>query len=242
MLTAYDYPTAKILARAGIDIILVGDSLGMVVLGYKDTQHVTLDDMIRHGQAVVRGNEAAFSLGFSRSFVVVDVPYGSTTNSDLAVYHCSEIMRRTNASAVKIEGQPDMVSAVVSSGIPVMGHAGLKPQTAQKYCLQGKNEADAKKVFDEALALEKAGVFALVLECIPSSLAEEITRALSIPTIGIGAGKSCDGQVLVVSDMIGLFDDFSPGFVKRYAQVGKNIEQAVLDFKKDVACGRFPLA
>ncbi len=232
MLTAYDYPTAKILSEAGIDILLVGDSLGMVVLGYKDTKSVTLEDMIRHGAAVVRGNKG--------SFVVVDMPIHSTDTFPLALRNCELVLRKTGANAVKIEGQAEVVFQLAEKGIPVMGHTGLKPQTAEKYGLRGNDDGEADLIYEEALSLEKAGIFALVLECIPSFLTQKITRHLRIPTIGIGAGNLSDGQVLVVSDMLGLFNDFKPKFVRRYLTMSTFVQEAARQFKKDVGNGTFP--
>lgn len=232
MLTAYDYPTAKILSKCGIDIILVGDSLGMVVLGYPDTKSVTLDDIIRHTAAVVRGNQG--------SFIVADMPFHTTHTSVLAFKNCRLVLESTGAHAVKIEGQPEIIQTLRDKGIPVMGHTGLKPQTAEKYRVFGRNSTEAESVYSEALALEKAGIFALVLECVPTVLASKITANLKIPVIGIGAGDVCDGQVLVSSDMIGLYNDFKPKFVRRYADTAALIEAAVLQFKKDVQSGEFP--
>lgn len=232
MLTAYDYPTAKILSRAGIDILLVGDSLGMVVLGFKDTKSVTLQDTIRHTAAVVRGNEG--------SVVVADMPLHTTDTVGTAVRNCHAVLEQTGADAVKIEGDAHIVESLVKAGIPVMGHTGLKPQTAEKNAVTGKKDADAEKIMAEALDLEKAGTFAVVLECVPSLLAKEITEKLKVPTIGIGAGDFCSGQVLVVSDMIGLYAEIKPKFVRRYANVAEVIEQAVKQFKTDVENGNFP--
>jgi 3-methyl-2-oxobutanoate hydroxymethyltransferase len=233
MLTAYDYPTAKILSSAGIDILLVGDSLGMVVLGFKDTKSVTLEDMIRHSGAVVRGNQG--------SLVVADMPIHTTDAPGEALRHALRLLRESGAQAVKLEGQPEIIEFLTRENIAVMGHTGLKPQSAQKYGLTGKNQIEADKIFEEALALEKAGVFAIVLECVPGPLAAKITQAVKVPTIGIGAGEHCDGQVLVSSDMLGLFDDFKPKFVRRYGQAAQLITGAAQNFKKDVENGNFPL-
>lgn len=234
MLTAYDYPTAQILNRAGIDMILVGDSLGMVVLGYKDTKSVTLEDTLRHTAAVVRGN--------TESLVIADMPLNTTDTPDMAIKNCRYVLDQTGAYAVKVEGSASIVGSLKEAGVEVMGHTGLKPQTAKKYGLKGKEQDEAEAIFQEALALENAGAFAIVLECVPTSLAERITKALKIPTIGIGAGNVCDGQVLVISDMIGLFEDFHPKFVRRYANISSTIELAVKEFKKDVENGTFPSA
>ena len=232
VLTAYDYPTARILSRAGIDMLLVGDSLGMVVLGYKDTRDVTLEDMIRHTAAVVRGSE--------NTLVIADMPFGSTDSIGTSLINARRMIQETGCHAIKIEGQAEVVENLVRSGIEVMGHTGLKPQTALRYTLQGKESHQASVIFDEAVALEKAGAFALVLECIPARLASEITQYVKIPTIGIGAGSTCDGQVLVVSDMLGLFKDFKPKFVRHYADISSVISEAALEFKKDVENGKFP--
>lgn len=231
-LTAYDYPTAKILDEAGVDILLVGDSLGMVVLGFSTTRDVTMEDMIRHGAAVVRGAKS--------TFVVVDMPVNSTNTFDMALLNCKKILDETHAQSVKIEGQVDIIARLVQSGIYVMGHTGLKPQTAAKYGVRGRDSVEADLLFQEALDLEKAGVFALVLECVPVFLAEKITKALKIPVIGIGAGNSCDGQILVSSDMIGLYTDFKPVFVRRYGKVAEEIQTSVRQFQSDVKNGTFP--
>ncbi len=232
MLTVYDYPTAKLLSSAGVDMLLVGDSLGMVVLGQKDTRGVTLDDIVRFSKAVMSGNQG--------SVVVADVPFQSMRNEKKILEDCLGLVKQTGVSAVKIEGNVSIVNELVKKGINVMGHTGLKPQTAQKYGLTGNKEDDAISIYNEALALEKAGAFAVVLECVPAALAAKITAALKVPTIGIGAGSECDGQVLVISDLIGLFDDFKPKFVRRYANVAEQIKQAVKMFKDDVESGKFP--
>lgn len=256
MLTAYDYPSAKILSEVGIDILLVGDSLGMVVLGFKDTKSVTLADIVRHTAAVVRGNLAVqkklleksasgkfkvpVSSGAFGSLVVADMPLHTTDTAGMAIRNCRHVLEETGAHAVKVEGEVKIVEALVAAGIAVMGHTGLKPQTAERYGLTGVGKKDAESILAEALALEKAGAFAVVLECVPTSLATKITKSLKVPTIGIGAGNSCDGQVLVISDMIGLFEDFKPKFVRRYADAAGLIRQAVSQFKKDVEDGGFP--
>jgi 3-methyl-2-oxobutanoate hydroxymethyltransferase len=254
MLTAYDYPTAKILSRAGVDMLLVGDSLGMVVLGYPDTKSVTLQDIVRHAGAVVRGNLAAVAESKVRepdsaardadgnvgSFVVADMPIHTTDTVGMALRNARYILEETGVDAVKIEGDPHIVEALAGAGIAVMAHTGLKPQQAEKYGLTGKSSDEAEAIFAEAVALEKAGAFALVLECIPSELAKRITGVLKIPTIGIGAGKDCDGQVLVSSDLLGLYDDFKPKFVRRYADLATEIFNATNQFKKDTENGTFP--
>src|SRR5438046_6440063 len=219
MLTAYDFPTAKIADAAGTDVILVGDSLGMVVLGYPATLSVTVDDMLHHVRAVARGSQHALIVG--------DMPYLS--------YHVSveESVRnagrfiQAGAHAVKVEGgkasRIKTIGAILDAEIPVMGHIGLTPQSVNVlggFKLQGKNADDARRLIDEALALEQAGCFSIVLECVPSELASMITERVSIPTIGIGAGPSCDGQVLVFHDLLGLYDAHTPKFVRRYASLG----------------------
>lgn len=231
-LTAYDYPTAKIVSEAGVDILLVGDSLGMVVLGYSSTHFVTLDDMIRHGQAVMRGN--------SKSLVVIDMPITTCDTPEKAVISCREVCKQTGAHAVKIEGLPESVKAVVRTGIAVMGHTGLKPQEVQSYKVQGKDDISRKKVFDEAVALEQSGAFAVILECIPSSLGLEITAKLHIPTIGIGAGPSTDGQILVLHDILGFSNDICPRFVRKYAHISQDISLAAHHFIDDVVSGNYP--
>ncbi len=232
MLTAYDYPTAGILSGAGVDMLLVGDSLGVVVLGYKDTKSVSLNDIISHAAAVVRGNKG--------SLVVADMPVHTTDTAGTAIRNCAAVIKQTGAHAVKIEGDVHIVEALTKAGIPVMGHTGLKPQTAKKNRLYGREDIEAEAVFKEALELEKAGAFAVVLECVPDKLGRKITGSLKVPTIGIGAGSGCDGQVLVISDMIGLFNDFKPKFVRKYANIAGEIEKAAKDFIRDVKDGSFP--
>jgi 3-methyl-2-oxobutanoate hydroxymethyltransferase len=239
MITAYDFPSAKIADAAGSDIILVGDSLGMVVLGYPDTLSVTVDDMLHHTRAVVRGT--------SHALIVADMPYLS--------YHISveESVRnagrfvQAGAHAVKIEGgrptRIKVVEAIIDAEIPVMGHIGLTPQSVNAFGgfkLQGKGVDDARRLIDEAVALEQAGCFSLVLECVPAELAAFITERISIPTIGIGAGPACDGQVLVYHDLLGLYDGHKPKFVRRYAQLGDDTRAAIERYLGDVREGRFP--
>jgi len=239
MITAYDFPSAKLADAAGADIILVGDSLGMVILGYPDTLSVTVDDMLHHTRAAARGT--------SRALLIGDMPYLS--------YHISveESVRnagrfiQAGAHAVKIEGgKPSrirVIEAVLDAEIPVMGHIGLTPQSVNAFGgfkVQGKAADDARRLLDEALALEQAGCFALVLECVPSELASLITERISIPTIGIGAGIHCDGQVLVYHDLLGLYDGHKPKFVRRYAEIGKDIQSAIERYLADVREGRFP--
>ena len=231
VLTCYDYNTAKLLEEIGIDIILVGDSLGNVVLGYGSTKDVSMEDMIRHTGAVRRG---AIS-----SFIVADMPYKSDENAELAIKNAHELME-AGAEAVKVEGKPEICKALVRNGIPVMGHVGLLPQTAQEYKVRGRDNKEGEEIFKMAVDLEKAGCFAVVLESIPISLAKRITDYLEIPTIGIGAGPYCDGQVLVINDILGMFEDFKPKFVKRYANINDTIRKAVKGYKKEVKSGEFP--
>jgi 3-methyl-2-oxobutanoate hydroxymethyltransferase len=239
MLTAYDYPSAKVADAAGADVLLVGDSLGMVVLGYPDTLSVTVDDMLHHTRAVVRGSKT--------SLIVADMPYLS--------YHVSveESVRnagrfvQAGAHAVKVEGAKQsrikVIEAILDAEIPVMGHIGLTPQSVNAlggFKLQGKNADDARRLIDEAVALERAGCFAIVLECVPTELAALITEQVTVPTIGIGAGPSCDGQVLVFHDVLGIYDGHTPKFVRQYAQVAQDMQQALEGFLADVRSGAFP--
>ncbi len=230
VLTAYDFSTAKIVDEAGIDIILVGDSLGNVVLGYETTREVTMEDMIRHTGAVARGAKECL--------IVADMPYKSDETMGHAVKN-AKLLLKAGAHAVKVEGKPNIVEALVKEGILVMGHTGLLPQTAEEMKIYGKDEEGAKKILSEAIALEKAGCFAVVLECVSGQLAKKITETLSIPTIGIGSGHYCDGQVLVINDMLGLFEK-SPKFVKKYADLKAEIHKAVSGYIKDVKDGSFP--
>ncbi|WP_456437647.1 3-methyl-2-oxobutanoate hydroxymethyltransferase [Desulfurobacterium sp.] len=238
MLTAYDYTSALIVDSAGVDIILVGDSLGMVMLGYDSTIPVTMEEMVHHTRAVVRARK--------RAMVIFDMPFLSyQTGKRDAILNAGRALKETGCDAVKIEGgkeQEDTIKALVDAGIPVCGHIGLQPQSVNVYggyVLRGKGE-EREKLVEDAKAVERAGAFAVVLEKVPSDLAKEITESLSIPTIGIGAGKYCDGQVLVFHDMIGMFDKFKPKFVKRYAEVGKEIRSAVESYVKEVKNGVFP--
>ena len=239
MITAYDYPSAKVADAAGSDIILVGDSLGMVILGYPDTLSVTVDDMLHHTRAAARG--AAHAL------VVGDMPYLS--------YHVSveESVRnagrfiQAGAQAVKVEGGKTSriraIEAILDAEIPVMGHIGLTPQSVNAlggFKLQGKNLDDARRLVDEALALDQAGCFSIVLECVPSELAAMITERVSIPTIGIGAGPSCDGQVLVFHDLLGIYDGHQAKFVRRYANIADDMRAAIEHYLSDVREGSFP--
>jgi 3-methyl-2-oxobutanoate hydroxymethyltransferase len=239
MLTAYDYPSALILDRAGVDTILVGDSLGMVVLGYENTLPVTMDDMLHHCKAVARGARAALLIG--------DMPFLSYQVSlEEAVRNAGRFLQEGGMDAVKLEGgreRLEAVRAIVAAGIPVMGHLGLTPQSVHQlggFRLQGKNASAARRLLEDALALEEAGCFGLVLESVPARLAEFISHRLSIPTIGIGAGAGCDGQVLVYHDVLGLFDRFTPKFVKRYAELSAAILEAVDRYREDVRARRFP--
>ena len=239
MLTAYDFSTAKMLNEAGIDVILVGDSLGMVKLGYENTLPVTVEDIFYHCRAVKRGNSSAL--------LVADMPFMSyEANKKDAVYNAGRMVKEGGAEAVKIEGGSeyfDTIKAIIKTKIPVMGHLGLTPQSINQlggYKVQGREEKNAERILSEALELEKAGVFAIVLECIPDQLSEQITKSLSIPTIGIGAGLSCDGQVLVTDDMLGLFSEFKPKFVKRYADLRPQIIQALKTYRSEVKESKFP--
>ncbi len=239
MLTAYDYPTAKIADAAGTDIILVGDSLGMVVLGYPDTLSVTMDDMLHHTRAVARGAQ--------RALIVGDMPYLSYHVSlEESVRNAGKFIR-AGAQAVKIEGgkapRIKTVEAILAAEIPVMGHIGLTPQSVNVvggFKLQGKNADDARRLINEAVALDQAGCFSIVLECVPAELGALITDRVSVPTIGIGAGPACDGQVLVFHDLLGLYDGLSPKFVRRYADVGDDMRKAIEKYLEDVRGGRFP--
>jgi 3-methyl-2-oxobutanoate hydroxymethyltransferase len=239
MLTAYDYPSACMVDEAGIDIILVGDSLGMVVLGYASTVPVTMDEMIHHCKAVVRAAK--------RSFVIGDMPFLSyQVSAEKAVENAGRFIKEAGCEAVKLEGGSAMapvVNAVVKAGIPVCGHIGLTPQTAIQlggFKVQGKDAESARQLIQSARDLEAAGAFMIVMECIPDKLAAIITRSLAIPTIGIGAGKDCDGQVLVFHDLLGLFERFTPKFVKRYLNLAPQIKSAVATYKKEVEAGVFP--
>ena len=238
MLTAYDFPTARLVAEAGVDLILVGDSLGMVVLGYDSTVPVTVDDMVHHTKAARRGAPDAF--------LIADMPFLSYGTVPQALANAARLMKEAHADSVKLEGGVEVmpiVEALVRAGVPVMGHVGLTPQTASAlggYKLQGKDEAQARRIVDDAAALEAAGCWGVVLELVPAPLAKLITERIAIPTIGIGAGADCDGQVLVFHDMVGLFSGFTPTFVKRYAEVGDTIRDAVSRYAAEVRSGAFP--
>jgi 3-methyl-2-oxobutanoate hydroxymethyltransferase len=239
MLTAYDYSTAKLVDEAGIDSILVGDSLGNVILGYEDTISVTMEDMIHHGAAVARGAKDAL--------IVIDMPFMSYQASVYdAVVNAGRLMKEGRANAVKLEGGASVcpqIRAITESGIPVVAHLGLTPQSVNAfggYKVQGKSETAAAKLLEDALAVQEAGAFAVVLECVPAKLAALITERLDITTIGIGAGSGCDGQVLVYQDMLGMFTDYVPKFVKQFARVGDIMKQAFADYKREVSEGTFP--
>ena len=239
MLTAYDYSTAQVMDMAGVDALLVGDSLGMVMLGYPDTLSVTVDDMVRHCAAVARGAQKAL--------VVCDMPFMSYHVSvEETVRNAGRLMTEGRAQAVKLEGGAEFaaeVRALTRASIPVMGHLGLTPQSVNAFGgfkVQGKSMAAAQKLLDDARALQEAGAFALVLECVPAPLAERVTQALSIPVIGIGAGAGCDGQVLVWQDMTGMTLSHLPRFVKRFGEVGASLRSAVEAYAREVRAGAFP--
>lgn len=239
MLTAYDYSTAKLIDEAGIDSILVGDSLGNVILGYEDTISVTMEDMIHHGAAVARGVKEAM--------VIIDMPFMSYQTSVYdAVVNAGRLMKEGRANAVKLEGGASVcpqIKAITDAGIPVVAHLGLTPQSVNAfggYKVQGKSQEAAQRLLEDALAIQDAGAFAVVLECVPTKLATAISEKLRIPTIGIGAGNGCDGQVLVYQDMLGMFTDYVPKFVKQFANVGSVMKQAFVDYKKEVTEGTFP--
>ena len=239
MLTAYDYPMALLEDRAGIDIILVGDSGGMTVLGYDNTLPVTMDEMIQLTKAVTRGAKYALIIG--------DMPFMSYNTSERdAIMNAGRFMKEGKADAVKLEGGAsvkDIVKAIVRAGIPVMGHIGLTPQTISMlggFKVQGKDAQAAQKIIDDALSLEDAGAFSVLLEAIPAPIAKRITERLKVPTIGIGAGIHCDGQVLVVHDMLGLFDRFTPKFAKRFVNLSEQMLKAFEAFREEVLKGEFP--
>ena len=239
MLTAYDYSTAKLIDQAGINSILVGDSLGNVVLGYEDTVSVTMEDMIHHCSAVARGTKEAL--------LICDMPFMSYQASVYdAVVNAGRLMKEGRANAVNLEGGvevEDTIRAIVNASIPVCAHIGLTPQSINAFGgfkVQGKGEAAAQKLLDDARAVERAGAFAVVLECVPAKLAERVSKEISIPTIGIGAGAGCDGQVLVYQDMLGMFTDFKPKFVKHFANVGEIMTAAFKAYDAEVKNGTFP--
>ena len=230
MLTAYDFPSASILDSL-VDIILVGDSLGMVVLGYDNTLNVTMQDMIMHTEAVGRA--------VKNSLLVGDLPANSYNTEEDAVKNSKKLIE-AGADCVKIENQHEIAKALVNQGMEVMGHVGLTPQTVTNFKVQGKDEETANRVIEEAKALEKAGCFSIVLECVPLELAKKITESVKIPTIGIGAGVDCDGQVLVMHDILGLFEKFRPKFVKRYTNIAEEMRKAFMQYNKEVKEGKFP--
>lgn len=239
MITAYDFSFAKLFDMAGVDVVLVGDSASNVMAGHETTVPITLEQMIYHGQCVVRG--------VNRSLVVVDLPFGSyQSNSDIALASAIRIMKETGAHAIKLEGGEEVVDSIrriVSAGIPVMGHLGLTPQSIYKfgtYTVRAKDTAEADKLRSDARLLQQAGCFAIVLEKIPAALAGEVSQDLSIPTIGIGAGSDCDGQVLVMHDMLGINNEFKPRFLRQYANLQETITGAVKQYISDVKDRQFP--
>lgn len=239
MLTAYDYSMAKLIDEAGINMILVGDSLGMVMLGYEDTLSVTMEDMVHHTRAVARGAKDAL--------VVADMPFMSYQTSVYdAVCNAGRLMKEGRAQAVKLEGGREFaehIRAITNASIPVVAHLGLTPQSLNAFGgfkVQGKSEAAARKLLEDAKMIEEAGAVAVVLECVPAKLAALVTEKLQIPTIGIGAGAGCDGQVLVYQDMLSMFGDFKPKFVKRFGEVGALMKEAFQKYSEEVKAGSFP--
>ena len=241
MLTAYDYPTARMADDAGIPILLVGDTLGMVVLGYESTVPVTVEDMIHHGKAVVRGA--------GHAHVVVDMPFGSYQGGwQDALRNATRIMQETGCGSVKLEGgvrSAETVHHLVEAGIPVMGHVGLTPQSVNQtsgFRVQGKTPRDAVRLISDAKALAEAGAYAIVLELVPTALAQMITQRVNVPTIGIGAGPFCSGQVQVWHDILGLYDEFKPRHAREFADLGSTIREAVSSYREQVEAGAFPTA
>lgn len=239
MLTCYDYSTAKVMDEAGVNSILVGDSLGNTMLGYEDTVSVTMEDMIHHSKAVARGAK--------NTLIICDMPFMSYQTSVYdAVVNAGRLMKEGRCNAVKLEGGKEVcpqIKAITDASIPVCAHIGLTPQSINAFGgfkVQGKDEANARRIIEEAKAVEEAGAFAIVLECVPAKLAEIITKSVSIPTIGIGAGAGCDGQVLVYQDMLGLFSDFKPKFVKHFANVGEEMRKGFTAYIEEVKSGAFP--
>ena len=230
MLTAYDFPSAGIMDSI-VDMILVGDSLGMVVLGYENTLNVTMNDMVMHTEAVARAVKSSLLVG--------DLPANSYDNEEDAIQNSKKLID-AGADCVKIENQHEIAEALVKENIEVMGHVGLTPQTITDFKVQGKENEAADKIINEAKALEKAGCFSIVLECVPIDLAKQISEELTIPTIGIGAGPDCDGQVLVMHDILGLFEKFRPKFVKRYANIAEEMRKAFSQYNKEVKEEKFP--
>jgi 3-methyl-2-oxobutanoate hydroxymethyltransferase len=232
MLTAYDCQMAKILDEMKIDLILVGDSLGMVVQGHKDTKSVTMDAMIYHTLAVAKG--------VKNTPIIGDMPIHSYTTTEDCLRNAKHFLD-SGANGVKIEGyKPTIVQSLVKAGFPVMGHVGMLPQTAETYRVKGKTPEEAEKILHDSIELDACGVFSIVLECIPESLAKKITEQVKAPTIGIGAGKYCDGQVLVINDMLGLDTAFTPKFLKRYTNLNIIVKKAISNFKKEVLKGKYP--
>lgn len=239
MLTAYDYSTAKLIDEAGINSILIGDSLGMVMLGYEDTLSVTMEDMIHHTKAVTRGAKNAL--------VIADMPFMSYQTSVYdAVVNAGRLIKEGGAQAVKLEGGAtvcEQIRAITNASIPVMGHIGMTPQSVNAFGgfkVQGKSEEAARKIIEDAKAIEEAGAFGIVIECVPAKLSKLISEVVSIPTIGIGAGAGCDGQVLVYQDMLGMFPDFTPKFVRKFANVGEIMKTAFGEYIEEVKAGNFP--
>jgi 3-methyl-2-oxobutanoate hydroxymethyltransferase len=232
MLTAYDVQMAKILDKVGVDLILVGDSSGMVVQGYNDTKSVTMTDMIYHVKAVARGAKNTPIIG--------DMPINGYNTVDDGLRNAERFLE-AGAHGVKVEGnKPEVIRALMNKGIPVMGHVGMLPQMAEAYRVKGKKPEEAEQILRDALDLDKLGAFSIVLECIPESLAKKITETVKAPTIGIGAGKNCDGQVLVINDMLGLDESFKPKYVKTYVNLSKIIADAVTKFREEVSTGKYP--
>ena len=239
MLTAYDYSTARIVDEAGIPLVLVGDSLGMVMLGYESTIPVTMEDMLHHTKAVVRGTQKALVIG--------DMPFMTYhISTEEALRNAARFIQEAGAQAIKLEGGvtiADKVKRIVDCGIPVMGHIGLTPQSINAlggYKIQGKTPETAQKLLDDATALERAGAFAIVLETVPAPLAALVTQRISVPTIGIGAGAGCDGQVQVINDLLGSYSDFVPKHAKQYARLSEIIKNAVTEYQNEVKSGAFP--
>ncbi len=239
MVAAYDYPTARMLDDAGIDSVLVGDSLGNVILGYRDTLSVTMDEMIHHTKAVARG--------VKRALVVGDMPFMSyQASTEDAIRNAGRFLKEGHAEAVKVEGGRGMIKkieAIIQSGVPVMGHLGLTPQWYHQFGgfgVRGKTESTARAILEDAQKLERAGVFSIVLECVPWQLAKLVTEKVEVPTIGIGAGPYCDGQVLVLHDLLGLTGPHVPKFLKRYVKLDDVVIKALTNFKQDVKTGKFP--
>lgn len=238
VLTAYDYSMSRICDRAGVDVLLVGDSAGMVMLGYSSTVPVSMNEIMTFCNAVARGTK--------RAMIVGDMPFGSyQPNSSMAIKNAVKLIK-AGCDAVKLEGGTEMmatIKAIVDAGIPVMGHIGLKPQTSslwEGYKIQGKTKEAAIKLIQDAKSLDKAGVFSIVLEMVAAEVADAITRSVSVPTIGIGSGINCDGQVLVLHDMLGIYEDIKPKFVKRYAELNNLILDAVSNYTRDTKIGKFP--